>query len=100
MPDRNIDLILNATSLGLNNDDPSPFDETQYFLGRSGAAYDMIYRPVETPWLKRARAAGCRTANGIGMLLYQGAHALGLWSGLNPPIEVMREALKKNVYGT
>ena len=40
-----------------------------------------------------------RTANGIGMLLYQGARALELWSGLNPPIEVMREALTKNVYG-
>jgi shikimate dehydrogenase len=59
----------------------------------------MVYRPAETPLLKAARLAGCRTANGLGMLLYQGAKALELWSGQNPPIEVMREALRKNVYG-
>ena len=92
--------MLNATSLGLKAADASPFDATQYSLNRAGAAYDMIYRPAETPWLQSARAAGCRTANGIGMLLYQGARALELWSGLNPPIEVMREALRKNVYGS
>lgn len=99
-PTQNVDLIVNATSLGLKSDDASPFDATQCSLAKAGAAYDMIYRPAETPWLKSAKAAGCRTANGIGMLLYQGAKALELWSGLNPPIEVMREALKKNVYGT
>jgi len=98
-PARNIDLILNATSLGLKAGDASPFDATQYSLSHAGSAYDMIYRPAETPWLQSARTAGCRTANGIGMLLYQGARALELWSGLNPPIGVMREALQKNVYG-
>lgn len=99
-PTRNVDLVLNATSLGLKPEDASPFDATRYSLKRAGAAYDMIYRPAETPWLQSARDAGCRTANGIGMLLYQGARALELWSGLNPPIEVMREALRKNVYGS
>lgn len=98
-PDQTIDLAVNATSLGLKTEDPSPFDATQYSLSKAGAAYDMIYRPAETPWLKTAKAAGCRTANGLGMLLYQGARALELWSGLNPPIEVMREALTNNVYG-
>jgi len=44
--------------------------------------------------------AGCRVANGLGMLLYQGAKALELWSGRNPPMEVMREALRKSVYGS
>ena len=48
---------------------------------------------------KEAKAAGCRTANGIGMLLYQGAKALELWSGQTAPIEIMREALARNVYG-
>jgi shikimate dehydrogenase len=59
----------------------------------------MVYRPAETPLLKAARAAGCRVANGLGMLLYQGSAALELWSGRNAPIEVMREALQRNVYG-
>ncbi len=94
-----VDLVLNATSLGLKEGDGSPLDATQFSLSRAGAVYDMIYRPAETALLQAAKSAGCRFANGIGMLLYQGAKALELWSGLNPPIEVMREALRKNVYG-
>jgi len=94
-----VDLVLNATSLGLKAGDGSPLDTARFSLSRAGAAYDMIYRPAETAFLVAAQKAGCRVANGLGMLLYQGAKALELWSGLNPPIEVMREALRKNVYG-
>ncbi len=94
-----LDLVLNATSLGLKPDDPLPFDEKQLSLSKIGTVYDMIYRPAETVLLKRARAAGCRTANGLGMLLYQGAKALELWSGLPAPVDRMRQALIKNVYG-
>ncbi len=98
-PPRPVDLLLNATSLGLKADDPLPLDETQFSVGRAGAVYDMIYRPAETALLKRARTAGCRAANGLGMLLYQGAKALEIWSGQNAPVDVMRRALEKNVYG-
>jgi shikimate dehydrogenase len=98
-PHDTMDLMLNATSLGLKAEDLLPLDASWFSLKRTGAVYDMIYRPAETPLLKAARNAGCRTANGLGMLLYQGAKALELWSGQNPPIEVMREALRKNVYG-
>ena len=94
-----VDLIVNATSLGLKTGDALPLDLGAYPLTQAPAVYDMIYRPAETPLLMAARQAGCRTANGLGMLLYQGARALELWSGLNPPIDVMREALRKNVYG-
>ena len=59
----------------------------------------MIYRPAETPFLRAAKAAGCQTANGLGMLLYQGAAALELWSGRPAPIDAMRAALRKNIYG-
>jgi shikimate dehydrogenase len=99
-PERAVDLTLNATSLGLKPTDPLPFDSRQFSLGRAGAVYDMVYRPAETPLLKAARAAGCRVANGLGMLLYQGTAALELWTSRNAPIEVMREALRRNVYGT
>jgi shikimate dehydrogenase len=98
-PKETVDLILNATSLGLKPEDPSPLDTTAFPLARAGAVYDMIYRPAETPLLRAARAAGRRTANGLGMLLYQGATALELWTGRNPPIEQMREALQQNIYG-
>lgn len=98
-PQSTVDLMLNATSLGLKPDDLLPLDASWFSLKQTKAVYDMIYRPAETPLLKAAKASGCRTANGLGMLLYQGAKALELWSGRKPPIEVMREALRKNVYG-
>lgn len=98
-PTQEVDLVLNATSLGLKSADPLPWDEQLFPLSRARAAYDMIYRPAETPFLRAAAAAGCRTANGLGMLLYQGAKALELWTGQIPPITLMREALMKNIYG-
>ena len=93
-----VHLVLNATSLGLGADDSAPYDERRFALRQAGAVYDMIYRPAETPLLKAAKAAGCRTANGLGMLLYQGAKALELWSGQTAPVEIMRRALAENVY--
>ena len=97
-PSGPVDLVLNATSLGLKPDDPSPLDGRQFALRQAGAVYDMIYRPAETALLRDAKAAGCRTANGLGMLLYQGAKALELWTGQTAPLETMRQALEKNLY--
>ncbi len=94
-----VDLVLNATSLGLRPDDPPPWDAVALDLRRVGAAYDMIYRPAETRFLAAARAAGCRTANGLGMLLHQGARALEIWTGRPAPLEPMRRALEASVYG-
>jgi shikimate dehydrogenase len=98
-PTGRVRLVLNATSLGLKPDDPLPFDEKQFSLRQAGAVYDMIYRPAETALLKAAKAAGCHTANGLGMLLYQGAKALELWTGQPAPLDIMRQALEKEVYG-
>ncbi len=94
-----VDLVLNATSLGLKPNDPSPLDGKQFALRQAGAVYEMIYRPAETALLQAAKAAGCRTANGLGMLLYQGAKALELWTGQPAPLKIMRRALEENVYG-
>jgi shikimate dehydrogenase len=99
-PAGDVDLLLNATSLGLKPDDELPLSRAKFPLRRAAAVYDMIYRPAETPLLKAAKAAGCRSANGLGMLLHQGVGALELWSGLKAPITVMRDALVRNVYGT
>jgi shikimate dehydrogenase len=98
-PNEPVDLILNATSLGLRADDPNPLDEAKFPFKLARFAYDMIYRPAETPFLRAAKAAGCRTANGLSMLLYQGTKALEIWTGKPAPLAVMREALRKNVYG-
>ena len=99
-PDGDVEIVLNATSLGLKPGDGSPFNGDRYSLGQADGVYDMIYRPSSTPLLDQARAAGCKAANGLGMLLYQGAAALELWSGRPAPVEVMRAALHREIYGS
>lgn len=99
IPKNQVDLLLNATSLGLKPDDPMPIQGCGFDLAQATAVYDMIYRPAETPLLQAAKTVGCKTANGLGMLLYQGAKALEIWSGKSAPIEVMRQALHCHVYG-
>ncbi|MBI3415644.1 MAG: shikimate dehydrogenase [Verrucomicrobia bacterium] len=98
-PAGKVDLVVNATSLGLKPDDGLPFDQNQFALTDAGAVFDMIYRPAETPLLRAARLAGCRIANGLGMLLHQGARALEIWCGQPAPVAVMRCVLEENIYG-
>ena len=98
-PPAAVDLVLNATSLGLKPGDPSPLDEKQFSLRQARAVYDMIYNPAETALLKSARAAGCQAANGLGMLLHQGAKAFEIWTGKPAPLDVMRRALEQSIYG-
>jgi len=98
-PKTSVDLMLNATSLGLKPEDGSPVDERQFSLNQARAVYDMIYKPSETKLLAAAKSAGCRTANGIGMLVQQGAKAFEIWTGQPAPVAVMRRAVEESVYG-
>jgi len=98
-PQAAVDLVMNATSLGLKSGDPSPLDESKFPLRRAKVVYDMVYNPPETALLGAAKAAGCRVANGLGMLLHQGARAFEIWTGKPAPLAVMRRALEQAVYG-
>jgi shikimate dehydrogenase len=98
-PSEAVDLVINATSLGLKAEDPLPIDLQWLQMRRPRFVYDMIYRPMETGLLRAARSAGCRAANGVGMLLHQGMRALELWTGRPAPVRIMRAALEKNLYG-
>ncbi|MBM3900876.1 MAG: shikimate dehydrogenase [Verrucomicrobia bacterium] len=98
-PSDTVDVVLNATSLGMKAGDPLPWDPARFSLDRADGVYDMVYRPAETVLLETARRSGCRTANGLGMLLYQGAAALELWTGRPAPVDAMRSALVSEVYG-
>ncbi len=98
-PNSEVDLVINCTSLGLKDGDALSFDEKQFSLKQTKAAYDMIYRPAKTPFLNLAEKTGKQTANGLGMLLYQGAKALEIWTGKPAPIGEMRRGLEANVYG-
>lgn len=73
-------LVINATSAGLRDTDPLPIDLST--LPRPAAVYDMIYNPPQTPLLRAAEALGLRFANGLSMLVHQGAKALEIWSGI------------------
>ncbi len=97
-PKHVVELLVNATSLGLKSGDALPLDDRAFPLRNVDAVYDMIYRPAETPLLRAAREEGCRVSNGLGMLLYQGAKALEIWTGRPAPVAAMRAALEQNVY--
>ena len=55
---------------------------------------DIVYKPLETQLLQQARAAGARTVDGLGMLVHQGARAFEIWTGVAPPVDVMRSAIQ------
>ncbi len=73
-------LVINATSAGLRETDPLPI--ALGTLPRPAAVFDMIYNPPQTPLLRAATALGVPTANGLSMLVHQGAKALEIWSGI------------------
>jgi shikimate dehydrogenase len=63
-------------------------------LPRTAAEVDMVYKPLETTVLAKARSLGLTVVDGLGMLVHQGAIAFEMWTGFEPPLDVMRAALK------
>lgn len=87
------DLIINASSVGMKPEDP-PLLEPGQILERH-CVYDMIYHPAETPLLRLARDSGARAANGLSMLLHQGAVSFEHWFGPPAPLDAMRRGLQQ-----
>ncbi|MEY5019657.1 MAG: shikimate dehydrogenase [Verrucomicrobiota bacterium] len=85
------DLIVNTSSVGLKSDDPCVLPAT--CLMKNHMVYDTIYKPAVTPLISQARSLGCRTSNGLSMLLGQGALAFQHWFPGTDPLPLMREAL-------
>jgi shikimate dehydrogenase len=86
-----VDLIVNATLLGLNRADASPIPTR--LLAPHVMVYDTIYSDRRTPLVSAALEAGARAANGSSMLLHQGALAFEIWFQREAPMDVMRRAL-------
>jgi shikimate dehydrogenase len=87
---RQATIVVNATPVGLDGEDfPVAVNE----LPRDAAVMDLSYRAGETPWILAARAAGHRAADGLEMLIAQGAEAFERWFGRPPDRNVMRAAL-------
>lgn len=89
------DLVVNATSLGLKDRDRLPIKFSQ--LAGLTAAFDIVYRPGETEWVRIARANGIPAADGAEMLVRQAAAAFELWFERPAPLDVMRAAFARPV---
>lgn len=86
------DLVVNATRLGMETDDPPPLDLGR--LQRVGAVLDLVYGPAGTAFVRAAETVGIRAVDGGEMLVQQGAVSFERWWGREAPLESMREALE------
>ncbi len=85
------DVIINATAVGMSphiDDSPLPL-----LLDSTPLVCDIIYNPTTTRLMREAASLGCRTANGLGMVIYQGAAAFTIWTGLAAPVAEMKDTI-------
>jgi shikimate dehydrogenase len=92
-------LIINTTPLGMfPHQDASPWPNDLVFP-IDAAVYDLVYNPAETALIRAAQEGGLRVANGLGMLVEQAALSFEIWTGLDAPREVMRQAVQEYQIG-
>ena len=95
---RAVETVVNATPLGLKNEDALPFPDGR--VAGAHAALDLVYVPGETRWVRRCRALGLRAADGRVMLVAQGAHAFErFFPGTSAPREIMSAAVERALHG-
>ncbi|TAK76182.1 MAG: shikimate dehydrogenase [Dehalococcoidia bacterium] len=88
-------VLVQSTSLGMRHgpdEDANPVPGDLMHPGQ--VAFDLVYVPEETPFLHAAAAAGARPVGGLAMLVHQGAEAFRLWTGVEPPLDVMFDAAR------
>ena len=91
-------LLANATPVGMHpHVDMSPVPPG--LLSRELTVFDAVYNPLETRLLREARMAGARTVSGLDMLIHQGGEAFKIWTGIDPPLQIMRRAALKALQG-
>lgn len=92
-PVSNLSLLVNATPLGMTpNIDRSPLPEN-VMLPRDLMVYDLVYNPRETKLVREAKAQGCHATTGLGMLIEQAALSFAIWTGHDPPREILYRAV-------
>ncbi len=86
------DILVNCTTQGMH-------PNTETTVATAGdmhpelTVFDIVYNPLETRLLKEAQKAGAKTVTGEMMLVYQGAEAFRIWTGVEPPVNVMKQAV-------
>ena len=93
IPNRAPDILSNATRVGMAPEVERSVITDQSCFRPKLVVTDVVYAPLETKLLRDAKAAGCKTCDGLGMLLCQGAEAFRLYSGLEMPIEEIKALL-------
>ncbi|HAW50294.1 TPA: shikimate dehydrogenase [bacterium] len=92
---KDVRLLINATPLGMKNDDPLPIDPSYIHSGL--LVCDVIYNPKKTKLLELAERKGAKIMNGIGMLVHQGALSFEKWTGIYPPTDMMRKVIEEKL---
>jgi shikimate dehydrogenase len=85
-----VELVVNATPQGMGGNQAVAVPPE--LLGPGQLVVDLVYHPAQTPLVEAARGRGAAASNGLGMLIHQAAHAFRLWTGEDPPLEVMSAA--------
>jgi shikimate dehydrogenase len=89
-----MDIVINATSLGMREGDPRLFDGRLLHSGQT--VFDVVYNR-DTELLADARSAGAGAVDGVMMLVYQGAKSLEIWTGQKAPVDVMERAVREGL---
>jgi shikimate dehydrogenase len=91
------DIVVNATPLGMAGPIAASVPVPADLLHPGQILVDLVYNPLETPWLAAARARGIQSHNGLSMLVFQAAQAFGQWTGVAAPVEAMLSAARAAV---
>jgi shikimate 5-dehydrogenase len=86
------DVLINTTTLGMHPNTDTAI-ATAKDLHSGLTVFDIVYNPLETRLLREAKASGAETVSGVSMLVYQGAEAFRLWTGIEPPVELMKKTV-------
>jgi 3-dehydroquinate dehydratase/shikimate dehydrogenase len=92
LPGNSFDVVINATPLGTRGALEAGTAATAEQLRGARLAYDLVYNPVETRFMREARSAGCEAIGGLPMLVLQAAEQFELWTGCKPSLDVMSQA--------
>jgi shikimate dehydrogenase len=94
---RSADILINCTPVGMYPRQHEGLPIEAEWLGPHMAVCDLVYHPRRTGLLRMAEKAGCKAVEGVRMLVHQGAASFRLWTGEQPPVEVMEQALAREL---
>jgi shikimate dehydrogenase len=92
-------LIVNCTPVGMSGHSLTESPLPKVPFSKNVVVMDLIYNPLQTRLLREAEKAGCKTIDGVSMLVHQGAAAFEIWTGERPPINIMRKAVLESLRG-